>query len=189
MILPLTRWHCPAVTLSAQDAGPCTLSVKSVTKASIVFCAWQRTAELLHSIPLFARCLVTKTLVRATTSFWFAITLLVTKTSSIARTHPAIAVSRAQQRHHVPHCLPLSRQCHVGQIRNTNSALVATSTATIDLYCVPSQRCGSRSAAMTARRQTGSKATLRSAANVRVLLRRMAAASKSIPSFRGIPKC
>jgi hypothetical protein len=92
----------------------CTLSVKSVMKASTVFCAWQRAAGLLHSIPLFARCLVTKTLLRATTSFWFAIMLPVTKTSSIAHTHPAIAVSRAQQRHHVPHCLLLSQQSHVG---------------------------------------------------------------------------
>lgn len=143
MILPLTRSHCPAVTPSAQDVGLCTPSVKSVMKASTVFCAWQRTAELLHSTPLFTRCLMTmKTLLRATTSFWFAITLPVTKTSSIARIHPAIAVSRAQQRHHVPHCLPSSQRCPVGRTQSTSFALVAPSMATIDPYCVLSQGCG-----------------------------------------------
>ena len=143
MTLPLTRSHCPAVTPSAQDAGLCTPSVKSEMKASTLSCAWRRIAGLLHLTPLFIRCLVTmKILLRATTSFWFAIMLPVTRTSSIVHTHPAIAVSLVQQRHHVPHCLLLFQQCRAGRIRNTSSALVAISTATIDLCYVLSQRCG-----------------------------------------------
>ncbi len=143
MILPLTHSHYFAVTPSARVAGLSTPSVKSVMKASTVFCAWRRTAGSLHLTPLFTRYLVTiKTLLRATMSFWFAIMLPVTGTSSIAHTHPAIAVSRAQRRHHVPHCLLLSQQCCVGRTRNTSSALVATSMATIDLCCALSQGCG-----------------------------------------------
>jgi hypothetical protein len=143
MTLPLPPSHCHVVTPSAQDAGLCTLSVKSEMKASTVSCAWRRIAGLLHLTPLFIRCLVTmKTLLRATTSSWFAIMLRVTRTSSIVHTRPAIAVSRVQQRHHVPHCLLLSQRCRVGRIRSTSSALVATSTATIDLCCVLSQGCG-----------------------------------------------
>jgi len=143
MTLPLTRSHCPAVTPSAQDAGLCTLSVKSEMKASTVLCAWGRIVGLSHLTALFIRCLLTmKTLLCATTSCWFAIMLPVTRTSSIVHTRPAIAASRVQRRHHVRHCLLLSQQCRVGRIRNTSSALVATSTATIDLFCVLSQRCG-----------------------------------------------
>ena len=143
MTLPLTRSHCPAVTPSAQDAGLCTLSVKSEMKANTVSCAWRRIAGLLHLTALFIRCLLTmKTLLRATTSSWFAIMLPVTRTSSIVHTRPAIAVSRVQRRHHVPHCLLLSQRCRVERIRNTSSALVATSTVIIDPCCVLSQRCG-----------------------------------------------
>ena len=190
MTPPLIRSHCPAATPFAPDAGACTRSVKFVTKASIVSCAWRRIVESWLSIPLSTRSsMKIKTLLHAMTNSWFAIMSPVTKTSSIAHSRPAIAVSRAHQRHGAPHCLPLFQLCHVARTRSTSSVLGAISTVTIDLYCVLSRGCGLRSAAMTARRQTGSRAIRRSVANVRALSRRMVAASMSIPSLRIIRGC
>jgi len=143
MTPPLTRSQCPAGTPSAPDAGLCTRSVRFATKASIVSCAWRRVVELSLSIPLSTRSSAKiKTLLHAMTNFWFAIMSPVTKTSNIAHSRPAIAVSRAHRRHRALHCLPLFQLCHVGRTRSTSSVLVATSTATIDLYCVLSPGCG-----------------------------------------------
>ncbi|KAI9450346.1 hypothetical protein BJY52DRAFT_1303111, partial [Lactarius psammicola] len=57
MTLPPTRSRCPVVTSSAQDAGLCTPSAKSATKASTGYYVWRRIAGVVALDPFVHKVL------------------------------------------------------------------------------------------------------------------------------------